>query len=788
MEKGLTTKEAQKRLQEFGRNEIRVKKGTSPLAIFLSQFPTFINTILAVAGVFSFFVQDIIDSFFIFVVIFLNGIVGFLQEYRAEKSLEKLREFVKPESRIIRNGKEYVIPSSGLVPDDIVVLSEGDRIPADGVFVTRGFLEIDESILTGESIPVAKKENDEALSGTLVTKGRSFMKVQKTGIKTRFGQIAASLASIENEATPLQKQLTSLGKLISLGALLIALSIVPIGLLQGRLLFPIVLLAISIGVAAIPEGLPAVITIALALGTNRMAKQNAIVRKMPAVETLGAMQVVLVDKTGTLTKNQMKVKTFWTPTNDAKKQLLYACVLGNTASLIQKEGDHAFDIVGDKTDGALLEWANEQEKDIQKIKDEGTITDEFVFDPEQKTVTTVFLKGKTTHVYVRGAPETILANSTLSNTEKEKITKRFEDYAKEGLRVIGFGTKIEKHNTNKSRTQLENDLAFLGLIGIYDPPRPQVKQAIAHAKKAGIKTVMVTGDNELTALTIAKEIGLVEKDEDVLNGEALSKLRDQELLTIIEKTNIFARSGPENKLRLVTLFKQLGYVVGVTGDGVNDALALKKADVGVAMGETGTDVAKEAADVVLTDDNFSTLVKAIEEGRIIYSNIVKAITYLLMGNIAELLLVFFATVFAMPSPLLPTQILWINLVTDAFPALALASDTKNEDLITDNPRNPKAPFLSKKRTLFIVFVGLLIALLLLVVFKLTLSINGSETFARTITFNLLVMVEMILAFLVRGKSLFKKNTFLLVTVLAVAALQIAITTIPFFQEIFHLGF
>lgn len=785
MEKGLTQKKAEELIQTFGRNEIVTKKPFSPLLLFLSQFPSFINTLLAAAALFSFVIKDALDGIIILAILLLNGIFGFIQEYRAEKSLEKLKNLVKPVSRVLRDEKEREIETELLVPGDVVVLSEGDRIPADGALTLGRHLEVDESILTGESLPVAKKQNDLLLKGTLVVKGKGYLLIEKTGMNTQFGQIAQSLSEVEADKTPLQKQLDSLGKMISVFAITAAFLLIPIGMLQEKAIAPIILLAISIAIAAVPEGLPAVVTIALAIGTNRMAKKHAIVRKIPSVETLGTIQIILMDKTGTLTQNSMRVKKVWLRENKFQTDMMRACVLGNTASLVEKT--EGFDIVGDKTDGALLLWAKEKVKDLGLFQDDGEIVDEYVFDPETKTITTVFRQDSKNYVYVRGAPETILKKSKLSETEKRAIASRFEAMAKEGLRVIGFGSKIEKQDVKKTREQLEKDLEFLGFVGIYDPPRKEAKQAVLEAKKAGIKPIMVTGDNELTALAIAKEIGLIEKDEDVVTGEELKKIRDEELEKLILKTRIFARTRPEDKLRLVSLFKKKGFIVGVTGDGVNDALALKRADVGVAMGETGTDVAKEAADIVLTDDNFATLVHAVEEGRVIYNNILKAITYLLSGNLAELSLVFAAAVLGMPPPLLPTQILWINLVTDGIPAIALASDTKDPDVLTHAPRNPKTPILTKSRMLFITIVGFGLAGFLLIIFSLLLR-TQTEIFSRTITFNLLIFLHLMIAFLVRGQSLFRANKLLILGVLFTLFLQALISTVPFFQTIFHLGF
>ena len=784
MEKGLTSKQVAEKLQESGKNEITAGKTPSPFMIFLSQFPSVINTILAIAGIFSFFVHDLIDTIFIFAILVINAIFGFVQEYRAEKSLEKLKNFTTAFCRCIRNGKEIQIETALLVPDDLVILTAGDRVPADATLVSSRHMEVDESILTGESIPLIKQKNDTVFLGTLVTTGKALIRVTQTGMGTRFGKIASTLENIQEEKTPLQKQLNTLGKILSLIAVLVAASLIPIGMLQGKSLFPLILLAASIGIAAIPEGLPAVLTIALSIGTNRMAKKHAIVRHMASVETLGAVQVILTDKTGTLTQNSMQVKKVWMPSKKNHEQMLKACVLGNTAALVEKSNTDEHEIVGDKTDGALLLWAKNQHLELSTLEKEGKVVDEYVFDPITKTITTLWQQGKSSFVFVRGAPENIVQNCKLTEQEKNEILNIFQKYAKEGLRVVALASKKETHG-NQDRKHLENNLDFLGLIGIYDPPRSEAKQALEKAKQAGIRVVMVTGDNPITALSIAKEVGLIEENEDVLTGEQLKKMSDSEVIKILGNIRIFARTQPEDKLRLVLIFKKMGFVVGVTGDGVNDALALKKADVGIAMGESGTDVAKEAADIVLTDDNFATLMQATHEGRSIYDNILKSITYLLSGNLAELSLVFFSTILGLPPALLPTQILWINLVTDGLPALALASDNRDKDLLKRKPRDPNVPILTKKRMLFIAIIGFGSSAMLLIIFKLLLG-KTSDMFARTVVFNLLVLLHLFIPFAVRG-GFWPMNKFLLWSLAATFAAQAVITFTPFFQNIFHLG-
>ncbi len=785
MEKGLPQDKARELLKQYGKNEIQTKKSFSALSSFLSQFPTLINGILLLGAIFSGLIGNYIDASFILAILILSGVFGFVQEYNAEKSLEKLKNIITPLSRVFRDGKEAQIETSEIVPGDVVVLSEGERIPADGKIIVSRHLEIDESILTGESIPVVKNGNDPGFSGTLVSKGRGYLLVEKTGMDTRFGQIAKSLSTIETDKTPLQKKLSGLGKVISILAILIALSLIPIGLSQGRNLSDLILLSISAGVSAIPEGLPAVITIALAIGTSRMARRKAIVRKMSAVETLGAVQIILSDKTGTLTQNNMRVRDFFLHQKNTLNFLLKACVIGNSASLIQKGESDKFEAVGDKTDSSLLLWAKEKVKDLTLLTDHGKVIDEFVFDPKTKLITTVWLEEGKKYVFIRGAIEKILENSTLKEDEKRRIEKEFEIHARKGYRVIAFGYKKHTGNTS-NRRELEQNIEFLGFVGIYDPPRPEAIEAIQNAKEAGIKTVMVTGDNELTALTIAKEVGLIENDEDVITGDELDKLSDEELKKIILKISVFARTKPEDKLRLVNIYKSLGFVVGVTGDGVNDALALKRADVGIAMGETGTDVAKEASDIVLSDDNYATLIKAIIEGRTIYRNILKSIIYLLTSNLSELSLIVFAAILKMPDPLLPTQILWINLVTDGLPALALASDNRESSILNEKPRDPKERILTPKRIGFILAIGLTLATILILIFNSLLEHN-SQIYSKTIIFNVLIFSHLGLAFLVRGRAMFKFNKLLVFSVILTIILQFTITTVPFFQDIFKLG-
>lgn len=781
---GLQPHTVLERQKLYGQNIIESGSKASLFTLFFIQFFTVINGILLAGAILAYFVGDRLDCIFILIVILLNGIIGFFQEYKAEKASEKLKSYTAQQVLVIRSGHEAMIDSVHLVPGDIVILSEGERIPADGKLIESHHMENDESILTGESLPVLKEKGHEVYMGMLVTKGSGTIEVVSIGMKTKFGEIAESLSLIQAESTPLQKQLTVLGRYLSLFSIGVGVCIIFLALYAGNTLKEALLLAASIAVATIPEGLPAIITIALALGAIKMAEKKAIIRKMSSIETLGSVQIILSDKTGTLTQNNMVVKTHWLPKKEHLNNLLTACLLGNTASFMTR-GDGKEEAVGDKTDAALLTFTHTLAPTHHAEVKKGKIVDEFVFDSERKTISTVFDYNGTKAVYVRGAPEMIVQKARITSHEKEEILSHINSLAHSGYRVIGFATREIRNQKKYTRDSLESELTFLGIVGIYDPPRPEAKEAVRLAKEAGIISIMVTGDNELTASAIAHELGILENTTDVMTGEALASLTDAQLLAMLPSIRVFARAKPEDKLRLTTLLQQKGFIVGVTGDGVNDSLALKKADVGVAMGQNGTDVAKQASDIIIIDDNFATIVTAIGEGRTIYRNIVKAITYLLSGNLSELGIIFFGTLLGLPSPLLPTQILWINIVTDGLPALALASDRRATDVLSEKPRNPKEQILSLPRLKFIVFVGGGLTIVLLGVFLLLLQIT-SLAIARTIVFNLLIFSHLGISVWIRGQSIFRLNKFHIATLVITILLQVLITFTPFFQEVFHL--
>lgn len=768
--KGLSEADAQKRLKEFGPNSIEIGKRISLFSLLISQYKNVITLILFLATIFSFSIREEVDGLFILLVLLANGLFGFFQEYKAEKTLEKLRNFTIPRSRVMRDGYEKEIDTKGVVPGDVAVLREGDRIPADGVLISSIPLEVDESIFTGESLPVAKTKGDFLLSGTFILRGRGEMEVEKTGFSTRLGEIVTGLSEIEKPKTPLGQNLDQLGKKIAISALAFSLFLIPFGLIQQREVKQLVLTVVSLAVAVIPEGLPLVVTIALAVGAYRMAHRKAIVRKMASIETLGATNIILTDKTGTLTQNKMSVKTHWLHSNERLETLLRACALGNTATFMLKEDGGEFEVLGDKTDVALSLFVQKHLGNFDEFRSEGRVLFEKPFDPLSKTIEVEWEDQKgSTYIFVRGAPETII--DLLGTKEKVHAAEKFLSFAKEGLRVIGFAYRTKS-----------NPYRLLGFVGIYDPPRKEASRAVLEAKDAGIRVVMVTGDNQETAKNIAEEIGLIQKEELVVTSSELERLSDRELLDILPRVRIFARARPEDKLRLVRVYQKAGFVVAVTGDGVNDALALQESNIGVAMGQSGTDVARETADIVITDDNLYTIVHAVEEGRAIFHNIVRVVLYLLSANLAEFLVISASLLMNLPIALLPTQILWINLVTDGLPALALAADMKRKGLLASKPRDTKEQILSRDRMMQILKIAGVLTVFTMVLYVVFLRMF-SEQEARLLVFNLFVLLELVVVFVIRGGVL-PINKFLLTSIIISLLLQALIMVHPILRGIF----
>ena len=767
--KGLTTEEVIKRLNTHGKNSVEKKDKNLTFFLLFSQYKNIISGLLIAATIFSLLIGDFLDAFFIFLVLVINGFFGFIQEYRARKTLQKLKSLVAPAARVIRDGKEIEIDAKDIVPGDIVVLREGDQVPADGNLITEVPIEVDEAVLTGESMPVNKIDRNQIYSGTFIVRGRGYIEITATGFETRLGQIAQELSESEKPQVPLAQNLSNLGKRLAFAAIILAFLLVPIGIIQGRDPQEIVLIATSTAVAMIPEGLPLVVTVALAIGAFRMVRRKTIVRKIAAIETLGATNVILSDKTGTLTQNKMAVKKHWIGNKEKMDLLLRAVVLGNTANLVVEEDGGKYEVVGDATDGAILSFAKDHIEDLEEFKSEGKVIEEKPFDPDTKIIEVIWEKDGEKHIFIRGAPETVFKLDGIALEAHHEV----DTFTKEGLRVIAFAHKKAE----------EKRFTFLGIVGIYDPPREEAKRAILESSQAGIRIVMVTGDNPVTAKRIAEEIGLISEGELVLTHSDIENISDDELLKLIPRTRVFARMVPRDKLRLVRLYQKSGAVVAVTGDGVNDALALSEANIGIAMGETGTDVAKEAADMVITDDNLYTIVKAIEEGRGIYDNIVKTVVFLLSTNLTEFFVIFLAVIFGLPIPFTPTQILWINLVGDGAPAMALATDLKRRGLLARKPRNISEQILSWPRLRFILLITFVFSLILISVYAFYL--NGSPAYSRLLVFNLLVVGEMIIIFIIRG-GVFPINRFMIASVIITLFLQYLVTTQPILRALFRI--
>lgn len=811
LHKPLSTTEAITLQKKYGTNEITTGARKTLLSMFLSQFTSIFIVILFIAAIFSFVVGDGLDGGFIVGIIILNSLLGFFQEFKAEKAVEKLTKQSVFMTRVIRDAQEQEIDNRQLVPGDIIKLEAGDKVPADATLLKTTNLEVDEAILTGESVPVFKHPNDHEADaifmGTIVMKGTCTAVVTTIGMQTKLGKLAKTLAVIQEPPTNLSKYIVHLGKQLSVLGIGVGIIIFIIPLLHHQPLFVTVLTSISLVVAVVPEGLPAIITIALATGASRMAKKNVIIRKMAAIETLGEVSIIATDKTGTLTQNKMEVKKFWMnnksydlkhdlphETDKTFEKFLEISVLCNNAQLFYKK-ESPPEIVGDQTEGALLMLANNIDKP-DEMKQLWKIVDEFSFEDATKTMTVTAQKDNHFFGFTKGAPENVLAMSSKVNfhgnihrlIEKDRlfIQKAYQEYAAEGLRLIGLAYKdLDDKKQVKNRSHIESDLTFVGFVGIADPVRSEVKAALEQTRNAGIKAIMITGDNELTAKTISIETGLIQKNEIVMTAKQLDDISDEELFSIIENVRVFARCTPDHKLRIVKAYQSAGHVVAVTGDGINDAPCLKQANVGIAMGQTGTDVTREAADVVITDDNFATIVAGVEEGRSIFDNILKSISYLLAGNLSEILVIGIAIIFGLPSPLLPVHILWMNVVTDSLPAIALALDTKNPLIMKQKPMKPSTSLISGRRFLAIGSWSLIIAIITLISYWILLQ-RGNLVLARNTSFTLLISLQMILAFVMKGSKTWYSNTLLFVAVILALLAQLLILTVPFFQSLFHI--
>lgn len=787
---GLTSTKAQSLLEKYGRNELTETSGHSPLSILLAQFNSALVWLLLAACGLSFVLGDPLDGVLIFLIVVLNAALGFVQEFKAEKALAALKRMTVSKVRVMRDGIAEELDSALLVPGDILLLEEGDKIPADARLVEALHLEVNEASFTGESLPVEKNAGKENLifMGTIVAAGRGTAEVTASGMRTKFGAIAAKLGEMKDEETPLEKKMAVLGKQLGILALAAAGVIFALGLIRHDPLFESILTAISLAVAAVPEGLPAVVTITLAIGTQRMARQRSILRKLSAIESLGSVTVIATDKTGTITQNDMRVTDVWAPDIKAQQDLMRIGVLCNNASLaVHQSGTH---VVGDKTEGALLLYAKDKRKDYESLRQNGTLLEEYAFNAELKMMSVVWKENGKTEVLTKGAPEFVLAKCTgLSAKQKSQIEREFRKFAARGLRLIAMAKRPIVWK-KQARHTAESELTFVGFVGISDPARPEVAEAVKTAQNAGILTIMITGDNELTAAAIGEQVGLIKHGEQVLTGQQFGKLDDEQAKKALEDVRIFARTTPEQKLRIVTLLQQMGHVVSVTGDGVNDALALKQADVGVAMGITGTDVAKEASDMIITDDNYASLVTAVEEGRTIFDNIKSATKYLIGCNIGEIIALTGGVLLGWPYIVTPLQILYINLVTDGLPAIALSLTPKQRDIMKARPRLGKNIF-GMHDFLWFGEVALLTGVASIAAFWLG-GHTGNVPVGRALAFTALILAQQFIFYDVasRNHSVLKlshrKFPWLIIPLFIIAG-QAILLELPLFHTIFKIS-
>lgn len=781
MYKGLSFEEAEKRIKIYGENKIEKRKKVSVLKIFISQFTSPIILLLIAASIISFSInflkhEEFLDSILILLIVFFSGIAGFIQDYKAEKAVEALQKLATPKARVIREGKEFEIDATKIVPGDLIVLEGGDVIPADAEII-QGFLEIDESPLTGESRAVKKKKGDKIFLGCNIYSGNAIAKVFATGMNTQIGKLASKMQEIEEEKTPFQKRMEKFTKkmvYLTIGIIIVTFLIAfkKFGILEAFLV------AVALAVAAIPEGLPAVITVALSLGAREMAKKNALIRRLAITESIGSVDVICTDKTGTLTEGKMKVRDIWV-LKKSEKALEIArkiCFYCNDAKKVVKNKEEKW--VGDETDIALKEYS------LKYVKQEGKRIEEIPFTSERKMMSVAYSFKNSKLVFSKGAPEVLIkkCNRVLIANKVVKLTKKIEknileknnEFAKKGFRILGLAYKEYKK-------PIEKDLIFVGLVLLSDPPRKEVKEAIKECYSAGIRVIMITGDNPLTAKAIAEEVGI--ESNGVVLGEEIEKMSEKELKKVLDKgVNIFARTNPFHKLKILEVLQKNGYVVAMTGDGVNDALAIKKADVGISMGIKGTEVAKEASDIVLLDDNFASIRNAIKEGRRIFDNIRKFVDYLLTCNVAEVLTVLLATIFFPFILLYPIQILWINLVTDGLPAIALSVDPARPDVMKRKPRKKGEGIINKKLAFLIGFSSILMSLVLLITFLATLPLGIDK--ARTTLFTGFIIYEFVRIFVIRynekmiAPKHFFKNKFLIVSLILSFLLQLLIIYSP----------
>ncbi|MCS1350664.1 calcium-transporting P-type ATPase, PMR1-type [Mechercharimyces sp. CAU 1602] len=849
-QQGLSHQEAEERLKKIGFNQLTQAKKASFFSLFIDQFRDFMVLVLLAATLISGLLGEYTDAIAIIAIVIINAILGLVQEYRAEKSLDALKQLSAPTAKVIRASEINRITSNEVVPGDIVLLESGDRVPADVRIIRADNLHIEEAALTGESLPVEKSSDrlphadvplgdrtNLAYMGTMVVQGTGRGIVVATGMGTEMGRIAHLIESTEEVETPLKRRLEQLGKILIVIALLLTVVVVMTGIWHGQEAYNMFLAGVSLAVAAIPEGLPAIVTIALALGVQRMIRRRAIVRKLPSVETLGCASIICSDKTGTLTTNKMTVTNVWAdgslisvkgtgyePTgaflqgsrtisprhNHSLQRLLEISILCNNAQLVQdtqragmlRRKQANWRIEGDPTEGALLVAGVKGECDIDALHRTWKRVREYPFDSNRKMMSVLVQRsdGKQ-QLLTKGAPEVILARCShlvykgritlLNDTHRRDIAKSMEELARKGLRNLAFAYREVAGSVSQNEQTMERNLVFIGLAAMIDPPREEVKESIRRCHQAGIQTVMITGDHHITAEAIARQIGIYTNQDLAVNGSQLQQMSDEELDAQVNQIRVYARVSPEHKLRVVKSLQRQGHVVAMTGDGVNDAPAIKAADIGIAMGTTGTDVSKEASALVLADDNFSTIVAAIEEGRSIYDNIRKFISYLLASNVGEILVMFLAMLVGLPLPLVPIQILWVNLVTDGLPAMALGVDPAEENTMKRPPRNSRESIFARGVGWKIMTRGLLIGLSTLAAFWVSYTEIPSDLMrAQTIAFATLVFAQLIYVFDCRSqRSVFARspwdNRWLLLAVTSSALLLMVVMYYPPLQPIFH---
>ncbi|WP_419889418.1 calcium-translocating P-type ATPase, SERCA-type [Paenibacillus xylanexedens] len=876
-QEGLTDEAVEEKRKVVGSNELSEGKRISPITLLLNQFKDFMVLVLMGATLVSGLLGEYLDAVTIVAIIVLNAILGFVQEFRAERSLRALKQLSAPLAKVLRSGQEVHLAAKQLVPGDIVMVESGDRIPADVRWLQTNSLDVEESALTGESVPVSKHclpiadedvplgdQKNIGFMGTMVTRGTAKGVVIRTGMETEMGKIADLIQNTEEQETPLQHRLEQLGKILIFVALGLTIMVVVAGILHGQPAVGMFLAGVSLAVAAIPEGLPAIVTIALALGVQRMIKRKAIVRKLPSVETLGCASVICSDKTGTLTQNKMTVTDVWLEGRNIKvtgdgyapegqmlengrtvelksdqslRRMLQISALCNNASIVEsvasevgskkkgkdtkkeskkntkKDGfkeetvqrDNVFwELKGDPTEGALVTLASKMGLTPTGLKELYARQQEFPFDSERKRMSVLVHHQGGRMIYTKGAPDVLIGHCSyilwegkvvpFTGTLRQKVMAANESMAGAALRVLGMAYReVRSEEKVVDEHAAESQLVFVGLAGMIDPPRREVRDAIATCRKAGIRTVMITGDHGTTAEAIASQLGILPRGGASLSGQQLAGMTDEQLDKQVESIYVFSRVSPEHKLRIVKSLQRKGHVVAMTGDGVNDAPAIKAADIGIAMGITGTDVTKEASALILSDDNFSTIVAAIEEGRNIYENIRKFIRYLLASNVGEILTMFFAMMMGLPLPLVPIQILWVNLVTDGLPAMALGVDQPEKDLMEHKPRGAKENIFARRLGWKIVSRGVLIGLCTLGAFWLTLQAApdnpGQLIKAQSVAFATLVLAQLIHVFDCRSsRSIFHRNPlqnkYLVFAVISSVVLMLVVMYVEPLQPIF----